>query len=306
MVRVAQISVLAKVAGNVNADEVIGQRITLKKFYTSEGEVKPFISARAVKYAIRQALKTQGFEVDPFQLERGRLFDSGNPLKYIDNDIFGFMVARRREEVARRRQAPIALSYFRALRDTAIKAELGLRAPRLEGNPLPFEIEVAEWIGRLDCLIYDYIGVFEGKEGEIELENGETLTAKAGQAFIDDKERRRRLKAFLDVFLTPSYVLPRRTNSLSIPEYLAALVSLSEKGPWPIYQYLDYGRVGDEIVVDTGLLTKLISRGFDFHKLWLIDYRKTTSTSELPEGIEVVEAGALGDIINEIVEFLIK
>jgi len=95
MVRVAQISVLAKVAGNVNADEVIGQRITLKKFYTSEGEVKPFISARAVKYAIRQALKTQGFEVDPFQLERGRLFDSGNPLKYIDNDIFGFMVAQR-------------------------------------------------------------------------------------------------------------------------------------------------------------------------------------------------------------------
>ncbi|RLG16583.1 hypothetical protein DRN69_00540 [Candidatus Pacearchaeota archaeon] len=52
-----QISILGKVSGNVNADEVIGTRVTLKKMYSSSGEVLPFVSARAVKYAIRQALK---------------------------------------------------------------------------------------------------------------------------------------------------------------------------------------------------------------------------------------------------------
>ncbi|MEM2319914.1 MAG: hypothetical protein QXQ63_04130 [Candidatus Bathyarchaeia archaeon] len=62
--KVAQISVLARVSGNVNADEVIGTRVTLKKMYSSSGDVLPFVSARAIKYAIRHALKDVGFDVD--------------------------------------------------------------------------------------------------------------------------------------------------------------------------------------------------------------------------------------------------
>jgi CRISPR-associated protein Cst2 len=254
MPRTAQIAVLARISGNVNADEVIGQRITLKRFYTSEGEVKPFISARAVKYAIRQALAEKGLSIDPFQLTKTkppRLIDSGDPVKYVDNDLFGFMAAERREELARRRQAPIALSYLRALKNTAIKAEFALRAPRPQGttgNPLPFEVEVAEWIGRLDCLVYDYVGVYQGTESE---------RAKQMGNFVSNEERKKRLGKFLEVFLTPSYVLPRRTNSLVIPEYVAALVTLSEKGPWPIYQYLDNTSESGKVSVDIGLLNGL-------------------------------------------------
>ncbi len=298
MPKVSQIALLCKISGNVNADEVIGQRITLKRFYTSDGEVKPFISARAVKYAIRQALAQKGLPIDPFQLTNRtpqRLIDSGDPIKYVDNDLFGFMAAEQREEIARRRQAPISLSYCRALRNTAIKAEFALRAPRPQGtagNPLPFEVEVAEWIGRLDCLIYDYVGLYQGTESQ---------DAEANQPFISDDERKKRLKSFLEVFLTPSYVLPRRTNSLVIPEYIALLITLSEHGPWPIYQYLDYKVDGAKPVVDMTLLNKLLERNFQLNHLWIIDYMDA-----VPQQFRFrVSADKLGDIINKVTEFLI-
>jgi len=120
MSKVVQISILGKISGNVNADEVIGTRVTLKKMYSTTGEVLPFVSARAVKYSIRLALKDLGFEIDPFLTSPNardalRLADSGDPKKYIDNDIFGYMKTRGREERADTRQAPIALSYFEAL-----------------------------------------------------------------------------------------------------------------------------------------------------------------------------------------------
>jgi CRISPR-associated protein Cst2 len=296
--KVAQISILTKIAGNVNADEVIGQRITLKKFYTSEGGIRPFVSARAIKYAIRQCLRDEyGFNIDPFQPVERRLLDTGDPIKYVDNDIFGFMAAEKRDELARRRQAPIALSYLRALRDTAIKAEFALRAPRpggTEGNPLPFEVEVAEWIGRIDCLIYDYIGKWQGTERE---------GVVAGQEFIPKNERKKRLEAFLKVFMTPKFVLARRTNSLVIPEHLVALVALSEKGPWPIYQYLDYETKDGKFQINVEKLEKLNNRKFTICKMNLIDYAKS-----VPEKcpISTLPAEKLPELVRDIVTFIVS
>ncbi|MCS6768379.1 MAG: type I-B CRISPR-associated protein Cas7/Cst2/DevR, partial [Candidatus Nitrosocaldus sp.] len=208
--KVIQISILGKISGNVNADEVIGTRATLKKMYTSTGEVLPFVSARAVKYAIRQALKDHGFEIDPLNEEPKatnslRLADSGRPDKYIDNDLFGYMLTSKDDEKGRayRRHAPIAISYFKALRDTPIKSEFAARFPRSgekESNPVPFEVEVAEFIGRLNILIYEYIGDFTKSTSRLS-----DVSDK-----LDESERKNRLSKFLDVLLTPSYVLPRR------------------------------------------------------------------------------------------------
>ena len=250
MSRVVQISILAKISGNVNADEVIGTRVTLKKMYSSSGEVLPFVSARAVKYAIRQALKKRGFEIDPLienpnAEESLRLADSGKPSKFIDNDLFGYMVTRGRGEVARKRQAPIAFSYFKALKDTPIKAEFAARFPREgreEENPVPFEVEVAEFIGRLNCIIYENVGKFGEKEIDGEEKRNLQEEENGGKKIykIDERERLERIKAFSEILLTPSYVLPRRTNSLNIPEYIAAIVVLSKVGPLPVFQYLDF------------------------------------------------------------------
>jgi len=334
MSKVVQISILGRISGNVNADEVIGTRITLKRMYSSGGEVLPFVSARAVKYAIRQALKEKGFDIDPFienpqATEALRLRDSGDPVKYVDNDLFGYMVTRGRGEIARRRQAPIALSYFKALKDTPIKAEFAARFPREakgEKNPVPFEVEVAEFIGRLNCIIYENVGIF--KEDEIEDEKEKEVMEKI-KKYLDGKmlekkevkikvneneitkniyllpsnERERRLKAFSETLLTPSYVLPRRTNSLNIPEYFAALIALSKEGPLPIFQYLDYdfgnGKVDTEklkmLIEREEIRTKLDNNNVKF---LLVDYLNIIKTEELQIAKEKTEGQQKTEIVK--------
>lgn len=289
MSKVVQISILAKISGNVNADENIGTRITLKKMYSSDGSVLPFVSARAIKYAIREALKEKGYEIDPFISEGNQLNDSGNPERYIDNDLFGYLSTskgkKKGEGSAKSRQAPIALSYLKAIYDTPISTEFAARFPREKNqdNPVPFEIEVAEFIGRLNAIIYDYVG----KKGPGEREENFEL---------DKEEIEKRLRDFLDIFLTPSYVLPRRTNSLNIPEYIVGLVVLSENGPKPIYQYLDYEVEERELKVKEEKLNQLI-KITEKSKCFLINYNNAILPQTNFEIKEVKEA------IDEIIKF---
>lgn len=292
MGKVVQISILAKVSGNVNSDESIGNRITLKKMYNSEGAVLPFVSARAIKYSIRKALEDRGYKIDPFVKEGQQLNDSGNPEEFIDNDLFGYMSTkkgkRKGEGGSISRQAPIALSYLKALHDTPIHTEFAARFPRTDDqkDPVPFEVEVAEFIGRLNCIIYDFVG----KKGP----------GKTEEDFeLEENERRRRLKDFLEIFLTPSYVLPKRTNSLNIPEYLTALVVLSLDGPKPIYQYLDYNPKEKGIYLDEEKLTQLKKFLSDNNQMFLIDYGNGISSNQISlKGVK--------DAIREILDFYFK
>jgi CRISPR-associated autoregulator DevR family len=296
--KIVQISILARICGNVNADEVIGTRVTLKKMYSTAGEVLPFVSSRALKFSIRQALKERGYEIDPFvenprAAEALRLADSGRPDKYVDNDLFGYMVTMGKKEQARRRQSPIALSYLRALRDTSIVAEFAARFPRQiasSSNPVPFEVEVADFIGRLNCLIYDYIGDFTEDKKQANTKNLPDL--------LPPEERKKRLTDFLEILLTPSYVLPRRTNSLNVPEYYVALVSLSY-GALPIYQYLDYKL--QEEVIDTEklmVLSNLEALKSKKADAYLIDYKGVAKNLQVS-----IPTITVRDAINRIVSF---
>ncbi len=312
--KVVQISILGKVSGNVNADEVIGTRVTLKKMYSSNGEVLPFVSARALKFSIRQALKEKGeqaldvdsFVENPNAEETLRLCDSGNPIKYVDNDLFGYMVTQGRGQNARRRQGPIAFSYFKALKDTPVRAEFAARFPRAWGtrkeeNPVPFEIEVAEFIGKVNCIMYENIGKFE--ENELNSEETEKLESevKADKKLflMDAPTRRRRIEAFLQIFLGPSYVMPRRTNSLNIPEYFAALIVLSPNGPLPVFQYLNFDFEKNQ--VSQRSLEILLNRQEiknSGSRFLLIDYLGEIST--VPNGLTKV---SVADVVNEITNF---
>lgn len=302
MGRVIQISILGRVYGNVNANDVVGQLITIKKMYGPRQEVYPFVSARAIKRAIRDALEEMGHRIDPFikgKAGKGgglELMNSGRPDLYIDNDLFGYMYTiKKKGERGKsfRRQAPIAMSYFKAIRSTPVKKDFGARFPRKgsdSDNPVPFEVEVADFIGRLNVLIYDYIGDFTNDENEI-------LEVRR----LDDAERRRRLSDFLKVLLTPKYILPRRTNSLVIPEYIASLIFTSEKGPAPIYQYLDYNfEMGKVDHCALSRLVKIIEAVKDGSaSLMLVDYR---GDAEVPKAIEEEK---LDTVIERLVKFMI-
>jgi CRISPR-associated protein Cst2 len=324
MSRVIQVSILGKISGNVNADEVIGNRITMKKMYTSNGEVLPYVSARAVRFAIRKALNEwPGLKIDPFEAnpnakEQLRLMDSGNPNEFVDNDLFGYMVTTGKGKETYKRYSPIAVSYFKALRDTPIKSEFAARFPRenedenepdsdkkKRSDPVPFEVEVAEFIGRLNVLIYDYVGDYTKST------TYDPKKVKEPKELYE--ERCKRLSAFLQILLTPSYVLPRRSSSLNIPEYLGALVCLSEVGPLPIYQYMDYSTTGNgAISINTNHLRNLgtrtdISKRIEEERIsfFLIDFNNSLLGSERKTLSKIgINKKDLPELISDACDFL--
>ena len=265
--RIAQIAIICNMPfGLANADWTQGQRIMMKKFTDPWGRgMIPFVSPRAVKHAIRQALRERGYSIDPFQLRNVqgniRSLDTGDPQTYVDNDLFGFMAAEEKGKQARRRQGPVAIGYLSSLKPLPdISTDLGLRSPRSPDQPpMITETEVATFPAKLRAAVYDYVGVWEGTEGEV----------RKGEKFIDDKERRRRIHDLLDILLTPSYVLPRRSASLVVPEYIVGMVCLSSAGIRPIYQYLS---MDDRGSVDAQLLTRLKNISIGWGEIFMIEY----------------------------------
>ncbi len=294
-----QISILAKIYGNVNADESIGNRITIKKMYDEHGNVYPFISARAIKFAIRQRLKEKGFKIDPFYREKDQLKDHGKPWEYVDNDIFGYLVPQRGKGKGqdKKRTAPVAISYFKSIRNTPISTDFGARFPREEGTPNIFEVEVAEIIGRLNVLIYEYIGRPSKYDNEV------------WDKTITETERKKRIEALLDILLLERFVLPKRANSLNIPEYYFAVILLSESGALPIYDYIDYKMEDNRIVADIELLKNLIDLLKNIKTktlLYIIDYKESIPKNVQKELIpaKVYGKGEIRKLIEYIREWL--
>ncbi|MCR8487341.1 MAG: type I-B CRISPR-associated protein Cas7/Cst2/DevR [Crenarchaeota archaeon] len=280
----ALISLILKVSGNVNADIGVGTRIPLKKIITWNHEVKPFVSARCVRRCIREKLYEKGFNIDPLQItgtasEREQLGDIGNPIKYVDDDIFGFL---RTQEPPIKRSSPIKVSHLISLRHAEVKVEFAARFPRdflteyEHGYPAPFEIELSEWLGKLNIIISDRIGRFNDDEltDELKKQLGERKE-------LDKDERIRRLRGFLEVILWEGWTFPRGSQSPSIPEYYYAIIGLTKRFA-PIFGYVD---VTDEGKLDDSLIEGMRKMyGWLLDKLYILDYkggRYTKYTYEL-------------------------
>jgi len=214
------ISILARVKGNVNANGTIAALTEIKKFFTTDGETRVYVSGRCVKYCIKQRLSEKGFELSPLERPRRVVISKGNPVLYIDDDLFGFMIAKAPGEAARRRFAPIKTDGIVALKHCEITRDFGGRFdPAEKEMPSPFEVEVADFIGQNNWILTENIGKFEDKEitEEIIRESPVELEEKEenGKKFhclplepSDDKKaygRKNRLRAFLEVLLKERY-----------------------------------------------------------------------------------------------------
>lgn len=244
------IGILTHVSGNVNANEIDGDRIRIKKLISTSGEVYPFVSARAVKRGIREKFSEWGFEIDPFRNgEGGKLADSGDPIKYIDNDLFGYLYIKGNKQVPR--QAPVSLSPIIAVEHTPIQIDFGGRFPRELGSahPTPFEIEVADFIGLLKVVITERAGVFTEtektdqtrkwdeyiKEGRLQLHKKENKEKNQYSYSLEPKERINRVKALLQILLNEGWPYPRRTNNLAMADHISAIIYAGNK-LYPIWK----------------------------------------------------------------------
>jgi CRISPR-associated protein Cst2 len=333
-----QFAIICEIEGNVNADERIGQRITIKKFVSKEG-IYPYVSARAIKKGIKEALSLTEENVDPYNISFGdQEGDSGDFINYIDQDIFGYMLPT---DPPIRRKSPIEISYLVSIHPVPIIPEFGGRFPKF-GNPVPFEIEQAKFVGKFYGNIYNYIGVFhesEIKEEILEkLENGEynneidqkeNREEGIGRYFVLKKDKRvDRLKKVLEILLLGKFRLPRSTNQLNqgFYRYVVLLFSKSLK-PLPTYVTIKYkkereyeihktekdGKIVEKIVEKYNEGYELdLERLEEFSKLleggetiYIIDFVGNLNTQNKEEKIKIIKPHEVKDkIINNIENFI--
>ncbi|WP_457752176.1 type I-B CRISPR-associated protein Cas7/Cst2/DevR [Thermococcus sp.] len=265
------IGILTRVSGNVNANEIDGDRIRIKKLVSTSGEVYPFVSARAVKRGIREKFVEWGFEVDPFRIGEGnKLADSGDPIRYIDNDLFGYLYIAGKKQIPR--QAPVSLSPIIAVEHTPIEIDFGGRFPRETGstNPTPFEIEVADFIGLLKVVITERVGIFTETERTNQEKNWqeyikESKLEKQGDVYIfsgdNDDNRIKRITALLHILLNEGWAYPRRANNLTMADHVSAIIYAGEK-LYPIWKAFK------EYQFDKGLVPFNIQEDKEFLKVY--------------------------------------
>ncbi|MCS7102305.1 MAG: type I-B CRISPR-associated protein Cas7/Cst2/DevR [Candidatus Korarchaeum sp.] len=168
MPRRAFISLVLGVSGNVNADAGVGVRIPMKKVVTWNREIRAFVSPRCIRRAIRTRLAEKGFEIDPLSTEVGQLTDVGDPVRYADDDLFGYLSPKKgKGEVQPARSGPVKVSPLIALHHTEISVEFAGRFPRADvsdeapdANPVPFEVETARWLGAMHVIVSEDVGRF--------------------------------------------------------------------------------------------------------------------------------------------------
>lgn len=310
----AFIATIMKVVGNVNADIGIGTRIPLKKILTWRQETKAFVSARCIRRCIRERLFEKGLNVDPLQMigrkEAEQLGDIGDPLKFDDDDLFGFLVP---EEPPRRRSSPVRISHLISIRHTEVKPEFAARFPRdflpefQKEFPVPFEIEVAEWLGRLETIISDRIGRFE--EDELKKEYKSKLEKRGKQYYLDYNKRCKRLKAFLEILIWEGWQFPRAAQSPSVPEFYYSIISLTERFI-PIFGYVTVNEEDKLSQERLDVLKKLYGPLIDH--LFVLDYRgakcwsfkRSDNTLGLEEEGEL-NAASVEHIIKKICDYII-
>jgi CRISPR-associated protein Cst2 len=142
----------------------------------------PYASSQAIKRALRDTLKGLGYSVSPI-ISSSPARTAGNPIKYIDDDLFGYMEAGSKKtgnsEVDKLngiRKAVISMTPLLSLREFQDNVDFGANMMGLQtgNNPMPYETEVHRGWYRISLYIeLDRVGTGDGFITEIKSVSGE-------------------------------------------------------------------------------------------------------------------------------------
>ena len=162
------------------ADKDVDNINPIKKVTLSNGEQLPYLSSQAIRRALRDRLEEMDLPISPVSeaiAKKGAPKTSLNPVKYIDDDLFGYMDASPGKDntkgTSTTRTSPIRIESLLAL--SAYQADLdfatNFMGSKVEADPNIFETEIHSGIYRGSILIeLDRIGCDKGFENE-ELSN---------------------------------------------------------------------------------------------------------------------------------------
>ena len=316
MPRRAFLSLVLGVSGNVNADAGVGIRIPMKKVVSWNKEIRAFVSPRCLRRAIRERLAEKGFEVDPLTTTKGQLTDVGDPLRYVDDDLFGYLSPEKgKGEIQPSRSGVVKISPLIALHHTEISVEFAGRFPRTdiseeapEANPVPFEIETAQWLGGMHVIISENVGRFREDELSKSVldkvkEGYKGVKYSGSMVELPVDEKRKRLQALLEILIKEGWSFPRGSEAMSQPEYHYAVIVLSERFvPMP-----NVLRMNDEMRLDVESIKEVL-KIYDWREAYVIDYGRREVHRFNKAGSEVsgMEEGSLDSVIQAVTDFLLR
>lgn len=189
--------------GSINGSFTEGNVSTVKKITLPDGRTLPYVSGQSIRHQIRKKMEENGIQLSPLfstDAEKGVDVTAGDPVQYIDDDLFGYMIASKNEN--RRRTAPIRVSAsvgmfpFRGDRDLGTKSKEETTGEMGAGGNM-FETEIYYNYFRTNILVeVDRVGNYK----PFELKKVEKKLAEA--KVLDKEERIKRLNIFFEAMMT--------------------------------------------------------------------------------------------------------
>ncbi len=204
------------------ADKEVDNINPIKKVTLENGEELPYVSAQAIRRALRDKLAENGeplSNITEASAKKGAPKTECNPEKYIDDDLFGYMDAEKGSEgksgKSKTRTSPIRVESLLALSNYKGDLDFGTNymgkgkkdKSGKEIHPNIFETEIHSGIYRGTILIeLDRVGCGEGFDNE-----------------LDGGTKQKRVLAFLDSFRN-LWSSGRQTRFLAdiSPKFIAA------------------------------------------------------------------------------------
>lgn len=216
---------------------------TIKKIQFPNGESYPYISGQAIRRMARSRMVDSGFVLSPKDEKSGQgkspFTTSRDPVKYIDDDLFGFMWAKKQLS----RHSPIRVSPAIGLFPYKYDRDLGIQNNfDIKKDHKMYETEVtSNWLTYSVLIELDRIG-----NGKGEVESGE------GDWEISLGERINRIKAALNSFL---YLWGGGKQSRLLTDSSPVAISISVQSiKNPIW--MGRLRVSDNGVLEEEILTR--------------------------------------------------
>lgn len=208
------------------SDKEVDNINPIKKVTLQNGEELPYLSSQAIRRALRDKLEELGSDISPVGMsstDKGAPKTEMNPIKYLDDDLFGYMDASKGKDGAAGtstvRTSPIRVESLLAL--ATYKGDLdyatNFMGKKIELNANIFETEIHSGVYRGTILIeLDRIG----KETKLKDEKTRELETVD---LVDNKEKAARVKSFLNA-LQMLWSQGRQTRFLAdiSPKFIAA------------------------------------------------------------------------------------
>lgn len=179
--------------GSINGSWTEGNVSTVKKITAPNGQQIPYISGQSIKYQIRKAWKEMGLgetlsDIKQAEKKAGVDFTAGEPHKYLDDDLLGYMIAssgeNRRRTAVVRTSAAVGLFPFRNDRDLGTKSKEEKGGDVSAGGNI-FETEIYYNYFRVNFLIeLDRLGTFQ------DFELTKSLKGKTENLSVEEKRKR--------------------------------------------------------------------------------------------------------------------